>query len=399
MINFYLKNVGRGKTSSIALYISINGKRIFFGTGHSCKPADWLKKRQRTRNNEEINARLSRMETEVIQYFRKQEGKALPMEEAKEHIRELIRMVNGKVILQEDHHMQFWDAWNEFLRIKQVEVSAARMKKLRSTEKHMRAFEQGHLKFKFNRLDSKLFELITAFLLIDQNLTNNSASSYIATFKTFLNWTRKHEYHNSSAFEDWHIKQEQADTFALTEQELERIIQLQLPDRLSRVRDLFVFLCHTGQRFGDTQKELDIRDGRFWYNVQGKGRKTFPVVIPLSPTALSILKKYNNALPKISNQKANEYLKEIGQLAGMDASFTVIRYQGSRKLEQKQPRWQLLGTHTGRRTFTTLSLARGMNPEMVKAVTGHSDQRSFQKYVRLVDSQKREAGSHGAVLG
>ena len=99
--------------------------------------------------------------------------------------------------------------------------------------------------------------------------------------------------------------------------------------------------------------------------------------------------KNEGRLPKLfSNQKTNEYLKELGELAGITESILIIKYRGIEKVEFLEPKYKFISSHTARRTFVTLSLEKGMRPETVMSITGHKDYKTFKKYIKLTDKVK-----------
>ncbi|GAA4848898.1 site-specific integrase [Algivirga pacifica] len=392
-LNFYLRNHRKGKPSSVALYLSLNNKQYIFGTGITCMQSKWDKRKQRTRTDSKSNTVLSKIEANVQEYLSDiaMSGKPVGIETLKQEIKTIINRLKGNVLLLEDESAKFWEAWKEFVQEKEAEVTENRMKKIRTTEKHLKGFEEIYLKLSFDRMSPETYALITEYLLFHVKLVNNSAKTYIVTTKAFLTWSRKRGYHNITSHEEWKAREDKTDSISLTKEELKRIIDVELEDeRLDRVRDLFVFLCHTGQRYGDTQKPLDIRNG-FWYNIQNKTKGTRPVEIPLSPKAQEILRKYNGKLPKISNQKANDYLKEIGQLAGITDTMHTRRFRGKEPIDETFERWEKLSTHVGRHTFSSLAVSLGLSDELIKSVTGHKDQRSFATYVNMNGEQKKKA--------
>lgn len=85
----------------------------------------------------------------------------------------------------------------------------------------------------------------------------------------------------------------------------------------------------------------------------------------------------------ITNQKLKDYLKEFGELAGIEAPVEVIRFRGGVRESTTVAKWERLGCHLGRRTFVTLSLERGLRPETIMKVTGHRSWKSFQRYVNV----------------
>ena len=81
----------------------------------------------------------------------------------------------------------------------------------------------------------------------------------------------------------------------------------------------------------------------------------------------------------------NRYLKEIGEKAGIDSMVTLSTGRGGETIDNTQPKYKFITSHTARRTFITLSLQKGMRPEVVMKIVGHSDIRTMMKYVRLAD--------------
>lgn len=147
---------------------------------------------------------------------------------------------------------------------------------------------------------------------------------------------------------------------------------------MTQVRDIFIFCCHTGLAFADVKKlktsELGVGiDGHKW--IFTTRRKTDTISrIPLLPIALSIIEKYNDhpecinsekVLPVLSNQKYNEYLKEIANICGINKKMT---------------------THTARHTFaTTITLSNGVPMESVSKMLGHKNLKTTQHYARVLD--------------
>jgi integrase len=116
-----------------------------------------------------------------------------------------------------------------------------------------------------------------------------------------------------------------------------------------------------------------------------------PTILPVHDKLLEVLSKYELNIPKYSNQKFNEYVKELCKDAGIKSNITQTQFYGKDRKEVSYKKWQLISSHTGRRTFITLSLKRGALPEMVMQISGHKDRRAFEKYVKLAKGEAQEA--------
>ena len=120
--------------------------------------------------------------------------------------------------------------------------------------------------------------------------------------------------------------------------------------------------------------------------------------IELNKYSRAILDKYtgdhfkgNLALPVISNQRMNDYLKDVGKVCEIDTPITVTYYKGNERIDEVFPKWQLLGTHAGRRTFICNALSLGISPQVVMKWTGHSDYKAMKPYIDIADTAKVEA--------
>ena len=120
--------------------------------------------------------------------------------------------------------------------------------------------------------------------------------------------------------------------------------------------------------------------------------------IELNKYSRAILDKYaadhfegNLALPVISNQKMNDYLKDVGKACSLDAPITITYYKGNERIDEVFPKYELLGTHAGRRTFICNALSLGISPQVVMKWTGHSDYKAMKPYIDIADAAKVEA--------
>ncbi|MEE6130443.1 site-specific integrase, partial [Chryseobacterium arthrosphaerae] len=122
------------------------------------------------------------------------------------------------------------------------------------------------------------------------------------------------------------------------------------------------------------------------------------LIIELNNRSREILEKYNDekfcqnkALPVISNQKMNDYLKELAELAEIDELVTQTYFKGNERIEEVSPKYSLISTHAGRRTFVCNALSLGIPPQVVMKWTGHSDYKAMKPYIDIADEIKATA--------
>ncbi len=164
--------------------------------------------------------------------------------------------------------------------------------------------------------------------------------------------------------------------------------------RLDRVLDLFLIGCYTGLRFSDyTQlRPANITYGGTILSVTTQKTRS-RVAIPLNANVLAILAKYDRGdgpgvlPPAMSNQKFNAYLKELAQKAGFTTDVERTRTQGGQKSTLTASKWELVTTHTARRSFATNAFLAGVPTVSIMKITGHVSETQFMKYIKITAEQ------------
>ena len=158
---------------------------------------------------------------------------------------------------------------------------------------------------------------------------------------------------------------------------------------------MFLFCCFTGLRYSDVAKlrKNDIKDGYFDVVTQ---KTVEGIRIELNRYSQAIINKYMDCklpggklFPVVSNQRMNEHLKELGKKCGIDEPTRTVYFIGNERHEEVYPKYALLTTHCGRRTFVVNALRLGIPVEVIIRWTGHSDYKSLKPYVKIVDELKR----------
>lgn len=215
-------------------------------------------------------------------------------------------------------------------------------------------------------------------------LGNNGVMKHLERFKKMVNLAIKLEWIHKNPFNQFQLKFNKFDRQFLDEEELDKLENFELnSERLQKIKDCFIFSCYTGLSYVDV-KALTIDnivkgiDKNHW--ISTKREKTDkPVKVPILPKAMQILEKYMNIqksqnlegiLPMYSNQKTNAYLKEIGNLCGLNKNLTF---------------------HVARHTFaTTVMLSNGVPIETVSKILGHTKLTTTQIYARVMETKISE---------
>ena len=230
-------------------------------------------------------------------------------------------------------------------------------------------------------------------------LKNSTIEKKLGYLRWFLNWATERGYNTNLDYKKFHptLKMTQRKVIYLTKEEIARVRDLELSESqayLDPIRDIFLFCCFSGLRHSDVNnlRRSDIKGD----HIEVTTVKTADSIsIELNKVTRDILEKYkdtpfkdNKALPNYTNQAMNRDIKELCKLAGINEEIRVTTYKGNVRTDKIQPKWELVGTHTGRRTFIVNALSLGITPNIVMKWTGHSDYKAMKPYIDIVDSIK-----------
>ena len=166
---------------------------------------------------------------------------------------------------------------------------------------------------------------------------------------------------------------------------------------LAKARDLFCFCAFTSLRYSDMAalKRTDITGDSIIITTQKTNDR---LEIPLNKYSRAILDKYAGlndsrglALPVISNQKMNDYLKDLCELCDFREAVSKVYYKGGQRIEETREKWELVGTHAARRTFICYALTKGIAPQIVMKWTGHSDYKAMKPYIDIAGADAAAA--------
>jgi len=390
-VNFYLKDPKSKVETPIYLFFSFDNQRLKYAIGQSIKPKFWNFEDQNVRemrdatNFASINALIKKIGDNVEDEYLKAKSKGIRATPGY-----LRTQLNNFLYIGIEKAKGFFEYLNEYMEVQAVSKKAGTIKKYRTLSNHLLEFQRKRkYPVAFESLNPGFYEKFMAFYIQDLKIMNNTTGKYISALKTFLHWATERKFNSNNDFLKFKAISKAADITYLTWDELMKIYSHDLHEnkRLDQVRDVFCFGCFTGLRHSDMtaiKKENIKGENIVLTSVKTRER----LQIPLNEFSYDILKKYDYKLPAISNQKFNDYIKEVGKLAEINEPIILTKYRGAEEVKYNKPKWAFLSSHCGRRTFVTLSLEKGMRAETVMDITGHKSYKTFKKYIKITSKVK-----------
>ncbi|HDZ04670.1 hypothetical protein LCGC14_0354360 [marine sediment metagenome] len=347
-----------------------------FSTGEFISPKNWNSKLQKASNNEPLNIQLEIIKTNIRRSFL-----GLQIDQISFGVEEIFKSYTGEPLNNNRYFLQYF---KEFLDKKKeligIDLQQSTWKKFEYAQIQFEEF----LKYKLNKKDLKMYDLKIQLLNDFEHFLKTVRKQRQVTVNKTIQRLRKpikeainEGYLESDPFMSFKPGKVIKEVVFLTDCELKILENHEFyQPRLSLIKDLFIFCCYTGLSYcemSDLKKNHIVLgfDGNQW--IQMKRKKTNKIIsVPLLPKAKAILAKYDEvgefSLPRISNQKLNSYLKEIGSILGINKSISH---------------------HTARKTFaSTVLLYNDVPMEIVSELLGHSSMKITQEYYGKV-VQKR----------
>ncbi|TMU50782.1 site-specific integrase [Flagellimonas algicola] len=381
----YTKRIDANGQASIYARVSLNGKKLNISLKQKIKVDQWDSERQRIQGTNAYSKRtnnlLDEIRAELFQIYRELQrgGKIVTAQLIKAHF--LGENKDQYTLLD------LFKFHNETLANK---LAPKTLCHYRTNQKYVLAYVDK----RFSKKDLYLNELDYSFVLdfesflrsyrpdhYRKRIANNAVMKHIQRFRKQVRLAVDLEWLEKDPFKKFKPQMEKREREFLTDQELLRIHNLKTPiERLSIVKDLFVFSCYTGISYSDivslTIDNLILGpDGKKWISAKRQKNGT-PFKVPLLEPSLQLINKYlghprtklsGTLLPRISNQKLNSYLKEIADLCEVSKNLTF---------------------HMARHTFaTTVTLSNGVPIETVSKILGHTRLATTQIYARVLDKK------------
>jgi site-specific recombinase XerD len=401
---YYLKKPKTNGNCLISLYFRYGTEQVVVSTNQFIKPKSWDSKNQRAKTSHEayleLNANLDRWRNEVQKIYQQRLYQKLPITPAdlKPLFEREIRTDKYEAAPQKGKPglADFIDKY-----IKSVEgfKNANTVKTYRSHLKMLKEYQVDAKKksIAFNDITLDFYHDFKRFMVEVKKYNENTQNKHTGLLKFFLNEATERKENDNIEFKSrrFSTPRKEVDSIYLDEDEIKLLMKLDLSGepRLEKVRDLFIVGCFTGLRFSDlTTIQAENISPDFKY-LKTKTIKTDEFLeIPIHPIVRKVMEKYkgktpNHLPPVISNQKMNEYLKEIGEKANLSDDVALFEKKGKIRTQKKVSKFSLITSHTARRSFATNEYLAGTPSYAIMAITGHRTEKAFLTYIKVTKKQ------------
>lgn len=430
-VNYFLdKRPNKEGELPIRVQINVKGAKMLSTFGISVDPAVWSGSRvskgtyrnSRRLTGAEINRRLNNIENHFLDWdnqltrrptkdeFKEQLDKALNKEET-----------TAPAPTKKARKKSFFQLLEEFVKEQgAVQQWAYATKQCFVTfQHHMEGFKKDVTLEYFDETGINKF---VTYLRQEKGLEDNSVRKQYKNLLWFVNWALRKGYTMQDTVTKYRpkFKVVEKPIIFLDKDELKTLYNYEIPKNgtkvtlvnmngeeyektvkeagaLAKARDLFCFCVFTSLRFSDMYnlRKTDVADNYIYVTTQ-KTNDRLP--IDLNPYSKAILEKYkdldtvgDHALPVISNQKMNQYLKDLCELCGFNDPITRVCFRAGKRVEETYPKYEMISTHAARRTFICQALSSGIPPQVVMKWTGHCDYKSMKPYIDIAGKTKSDA--------
>lgn len=380
---FYMKKQKNYKTGAAPIYlrITVNGERAEFTSGRECEPSRWNSRAGRANGTKEdvktFNAFLDNLQTKVYEAHRLlcEKDELITAESIKNKVLGKGEKTHMLMEIFKDHNQKMAALVGK-------EFSHGTLERYETSFKHTKEFLEhqfGVRDIDIRKIDNAFITEYDFYLRSVRKCANNSAVKYVNNFGKIIRICLSNGWIVADPFVNYKGKLKTIDRIFLSEEEIQKMADKEFAsDRLTQVRDVFLFCCFTGLAYADVKKLRMSQiqkgvDGEQWIFTNRQKTDTRSA-IPLLPTAMKLIEKYTHhpicvskdmPLPVPSNQKMNDYLKEIATVCGINKTLT---------------------SHIARHTFaTTITLSNGVPIESVSKMLGHSSLKQTQHYAKILD--------------
>ena len=372
--------------------------KLMYATPLKVEPIFWDADRQKVKNSkycpyaDEVNAALvaisSKLETFIADSAR--EGRTVTKDRLKEVLDRHFGKGASRATTLHEFFTQYIDECDTRMNGRRggQTVTYKTKREYARTYDYLQQFEKkiGRT-LDFPDLDKATLQSFVAYLQ-SLNLATNTIAHKIISIKALLREAVERELTDNTRWQGFRHVTEDTEAVALNEAELERIrvCNLSRHPRLAEIRDLFLLECWTGLRFSDIIRLRPEHIQGDLIVIQQQKTNNY-VTIPIHPVFREIWNRYGGIPLTISNQKFNDHIKEVCMAARINESVLKSITKGGKKITTKYRKWELVSSHTGRRSFATNLYKSGFPSISIMHITGHKTEAAFLKYIKVTPEE------------
>lgn len=264
-------------------------------------------------------------------------------------------------------------------------------------------FAEKYLKDDFSVFDRQFQEVFINWAYTSKNYRSNTIPASFSVLKVWLNEAAHQGLIKDNTYKSYLSKSTDVDSIYLTEDEISRLYALDIPtliskgvidakSRIEETRDLFIIGCWTGLR----QSDLNHLDNAL-FNAEAETitivteKTSEKVTIPMHTYIKELYAKYDGKFPQMCyKSRFIEHLKELGRLAEINDEVIVKENRGGKVISTKHKKYELIKSHTARRSFATNLYLKGAPTISIMKLTGHTTETNFMKYIRVTREENAE---------
>ena len=417
-VNFNLKGIG-SKKSQIWLTTTINKERVRAYTGLLIEPEFWIKTTRtqvgerasedsalgnvQLKYNKGINKGLKQILDYCHQYGIEVSQSHLMSNGMEHNAKNFSNYINAKIRgVEVTIRKKPVDFINAYIERKSQMVNRDTQRKIvdgtiynhRNALKRLQKFcADKNIRLVWELFNAQFEERFTAWMM-NKNYTSNTIASQYSVMKVWLGEAELQGLITDKSFHRYRTKCQDVENVYLTEEEINKIYALNFEDeavkeqidpreQIEITRDLFVVACWTGLRFSDWKDLSGVNIHNDTMVVHTHKTNT-TVVIPLHPVVKTILTKYNGVLPKsVDKSKTLKHIRKCADLAGINEQVSLGRVKGGQSVIRTGAKSQFIMNHTARRSFATNMYLKGVPTISIMAITGHTTEANFLKYIKV----------------
>lgn len=416
---YYLKNKSSDVKTTIILAKRLNGKMFKYSTGLKVMPKHWDSKTKKVLNGQrcyrDYNSYLKNLKTGFESSVIRLQLKGILSHDT---MRDSLDLFINRERKSKEEDVSFFGSWERWL----AESTANGKKKgtvdkRRYTMNRLQEFENDtRFQLGFEKIDDSFRKAFYNWALSLKKGNgekrfnkDNSIFKYINIVREYMNWANDEGLTSATGYKKMEkTEEEYFTTFALDQKDMQVLMNLSFDSinlnqygvrpcnfqrtlkALKKTRDAFVFRALCGIRFSDYDAlhQSKIQNGTLSLVSIKTGNQ---IRLPLHKYALFILEKYDCQVPKLHNSRENAELKLLGKICKFDEPFNKVYKRGGKIVSEDVKRYDMMTTHTARKTFITNCLRSGVPKYLVMEMVGIVKEETFQRYVQVAEVDLMDA--------